>query len=378
MSHGNAAGYTAVPLTPFHKVLGVALLLGLVPPLYWEAVSRLRGWDMAFLGELMNVELYWIGWACGYRALELLLPRLEAASTGRVGRVVLHALAALLLPLAVYALTLLLLTFVIQLKRWWIVEDPRAFWQPARESLELFYLQGVGLFRGLLVYLLVLGAITSRRMFHRVLAQQQREAELQHRLDEARLQGLRMQLQPHFLFNTLNSISALLQEDPVAADEMLERLAGFLRLALEDAERPRVPLRRELEYTRAYLEIEEVRFADRLRVDWAVDPEGLDEEVPWLILQPLVENAFVHGISERSGAGRIALCVTADSAGLRIGIRNSLPEEGRATPAGRGTGLANVRQRLELEYGPRASLRSEKEGEEWLAEMVLGTAAKEA
>src|ERR1041384_7653055 len=124
-------------------------------------------------------------------------------------------------------------------------------------------------------------------------------AEAQLQVTEAQLQALKMQLHPHFLFNTLNSISALLDEDAEAADQMLARLGDFLRLTLENSGAQQVTLQEELEFLRCYLEIEHVRFHDRLTVNMLIEPDTLDARVPNLILQPIVENAIRHGIVSR-------------------------------------------------------------------------------
>src|SRR2546421_197058 len=120
-------------------------------------------------------------------------------------------------------------------------------------------------------------------------------------ITQAQLQALKMQLQPHFLFNTLNSISTLLDEDVEAADEMLARLGDFLRLTLENTGAQEVTLQEELEFLRCYLEIERVRFQDRLTVELTIEPDTLDARVPNLILQPIVENAIRHGVVARAG-----------------------------------------------------------------------------
>src|SRR5262252_8732037 len=132
-------------------------------------------------------------------------------------------------------------------------------------------------------------------------------AQAQLQTTQAQLQSLKMQLQPHFLFNTLNSISTLLDEDAEAADQMLARLGDFLRLTLDNSGAEEVTLQEELEFLRCYLEIEQVRFQDRLMVRMEIQPETLEAMVPNLILQPIVENAIRHGIVQEVGKGRIEI-----------------------------------------------------------------------
>ena len=186
-------------------------------------------------------------------------------------------------------------------------------------------------------------------------------AEAQLQTTQAQLQSLKMQLQPHFLFNTLNSISTLLEENPEAADEMLARLGDFLRLTLDNSGAQEVTLQEELEFLRCYLEIEQVRFQDRLTVQMEIDPETLEALVPNLILQPIVENAIRHGVIACAGKGRIEIRsarhnVTDNGPGL--------PAEKRANSDKRGLGFALTKERLERLYagGEHFSLADAREG----------------
>jgi len=192
--------------------------------------------------------------------------------------------------------------------------------------------------------------------------QRERELQVAHaqaRLAEARLLALTMQLQPHFLFNTLNAISALIHEDPDAADRMLARLGDLLRMTLEGGEQSEVPLHQELELLKRYLAIEEVRFADRLVVRLDIAPAALLARVPSLVLQPLVENAIRHGIARRSAPGRLDVSGSLDSAGLRLEVRNDGPP--LSLPIAEGIGLRNTRARLEELYGSRQQLAIEND-----------------
>jgi len=178
-------------------------------------------------------------------------------------------------------------------------------------------------------------------------------SQLETRLAQAQLEALKMQLHPHFLFNTLHSISSLVREDPEAAETMIARLSELLRLSLENGGTEQVPLSKELEFVERYLEIEQIRFEDRLQVRFDIDPRTLDAQVPNLILQPLVENAIRHGIGQGPGGrveirsgfaeGKLLLQVLDDGAGLN--------SEGSSARAGAGLGLTNTRARLEAIYG---------------------------
>jgi signal transduction histidine kinase len=185
-----------------------------------------------------------------------------------------------------------------------------------------------------------------------------RSSELQAQLVQAHLSALKMQLQPHFLFNTLNAIVVLVrQQRGPEAEEMLARLSDLLRSVLDDVEAQEVPLRRELEYLHLYLSIEQVRFADRLRIEITAAPEILDTAVPHMILQPLVENAIRHGISRSSAAGLIQITACRRGESVEIVVQDNGPGLHPANSGGsHGIGLANTRARLAQLYGDRARL----------------------
>lgn len=191
--------------------------------------------------------------------------------------------------------------------------------------------------------------------YRRYQREELRASRLKAELAQAQLQALKMQLQPHFLFNTLNSISALLDEDVDAADEMLARLGDFLRMTLQNPGAQQVRLQEELEFLRCYLEIERVRFQDRLTVSFDVAPDVLDALVPNLIMQPIVENAIRHGIVTRAGPGRIEIRASRAGGALVLMIKDNGPglvstQDSSGKLRG-GVGLANTRARLEQLYG---------------------------
>jgi two-component system LytT family sensor kinase len=185
-------------------------------------------------------------------------------------------------------------------------------------------------------------------------------SQLESRLAQAQLDVLRMQLQPHFLFNTLHTISAFMQEGEIdAADRMISRLSDLLRLALETAGAQEVPLRQEMDFLRRYLEIQQIRFQDQLRVTIDVPDDLLDAAVPSLLLQPLVENAIKHGVTPRAEGGEVSVRVARDDGDLHIAVRDDgpgLPASSQHPPAGSpgsGVGLANTRARLVQLYGDK-------------------------
>src|SRR5579884_332508 len=226
----------------------------------------------------------------------------------------------------------------------------------------------IGFHQGILTYWLILAVQYAYGWYVRYQERKQealrlelRSSELQTQLMEAHLSALKMQLQPHFLFNTLNAIMVLVrQQKGREAEEMLARLSDLLRCVLDDVEAQEAPLRRELEYLQLYLSIEQVRFQDRLRVDIAADPQLLDAAVPYMVLQPIVENAIRHGIGRSSTAGHIQISACRARDVLEIKVEDDGP--GLSVPSGapvRGIGLANTRARLKHLYGESARLTVE-------------------
>lgn len=201
------------------------------------------------------------------------------------------------------------------------------------------------------VYWVVVCGAHALMFYRRSQDRERRSLELAASLAQAKLQALRMQLQPHFLFNTLNAISTLVHRDANAADEMIGNLSDFLRLTLEHADQQEIPLREELEFVRRYLAIEQVRFGERLKVEIDVAGEFLAIPVPALILQPLVENALRHGLEPKTGGGLLRLTAERSNGWLQL----SVIDNGRglpATPPQRtGIGVANTRERLRERYG---------------------------
>lgn len=182
-----------------------------------------------------------------------------------------------------------------------------------------------------------------------------RHAELQEQLAEAQLQALRMQMRPHFLFNALNSVAALIPDDPRAAEHMLTRLGELLRIYLRSSELQEISLAQEIDFLRRYLEIQKLRFEERLHVHIRLDPAAETAAVPSLILQPLVENAIVHGIADRDRDGSIEIDAAVEGAELSLRVADNGSDSREPAPADwrEGTGLGNTRRRLERLYGRR-------------------------
>jgi len=211
----------------------------------------------------------------------------------------------------------------------------------------------INLHLSLLIYWGIVGVKTAYNYYQKYRERELHSSQLEARLAQSRLHVLKMQLHPHFLFNTLNAISELIHKDPDAAERMLGELSDLLRISFESLEVQKVPLKQELEFLEKYLDIEQMRFQDRLRVDLKVDSAALGAQVPNMILQPLVENAIKHGIAPRSSGGRIEIAAARSNGHLDI----SVIDDGIGVPFGSvesvsdGVGLANTRRRLMHLYG---------------------------
>jgi two-component system, LytTR family, sensor histidine kinase AlgZ len=210
---------------------------------------------------------------------------------------------------------------------------------------------------GMLLYLAVLA-------LHYLLVAQEHSAEadrtsaeLRILAQDAELKALRAQLNPHFLFNSLNSISALTTLDPKRAREMCVLLSDFLRRSLRLQERPTVPLSEELDLLRAYLAIEQIRFGARLQVAWDLGPDTESLLVPTLLLQPLVENAIKHGIASLPEGGTVRIGALSEAGTLSLRVENPVDAD-VPPPQGLGLGLRQVRSRLQLRFGTRCRVEA--------------------
>jgi two-component system, LytTR family, sensor kinase len=192
------------------------------------------------------------------------------------------------------------------------------------------------------------------------------QARLDGALRAAELENLRAQLQPHFLFNTLQAISTLIHRDPAAADRMLTDLSELLRLSLRHTAAQEVPLREELAFLGRYLDIMLVRFGDRLAITVEAGPEVQSAMVPSLVLQPLVENAIRHGMAEREDRGQVVVRAAREGNAVRLEVSDDGPGLRRPPGDGNGIGLANTRERLARLYGSRGRIETTSSGDRGL------------
>jgi hypothetical protein len=321
-------------------VLGAWLLLALffaaqAHAMYPVLFGRELGWGRALA---INLNHY-LGWALLTPLVLGLLARVpwEAARWDRF--IGIHLPAAF----AITALHLLFTTFT----RTILVPEGQGFRALLDYSLR---------FNGhadLATYACLLGAGLAWEAVKAHRRSELAQSRLGERLALAELQALRMQLHPHFLFNALNGISALIPRDPEAADEMLSRLGQLLRKSLDRREAQTVPLREELAFLDDYLELERLQYADRLSVTVAVPEALLDLPVPALLLQPLVENALRHGLAPKAEGGTLRLAASRREGRLLLAVEDD--GYGLPDPLQEGHGLRQVRERLRLNYGAAAS-----------------------
>ncbi len=219
-----------------------------------------------------------------------------------------------------------------------------------------------------LVYWSAVAVISASRYRRHYIFSQTRESKLNAQLARAQLQALKMQLHPHFLFNTLNSISELMQEDIEVAEKMLDHLEHFFRLTVNNSEAQEVPFEQELEFLKCYLAIEHVRFQDRLSIRMDIEPQTLLVAVPNLLLQPIVENAIRHGIAPRTSPGKIEIQATKNNGILHVRVQDNGPglsdDQRKTASLKKGLGLSNTRERLQQLYGKghRFELENAPEG----------------
>ncbi len=266
-----------------------------------------------------------------------------------------HWLKVLLMHFPVSILWALACAFIYVFIIWLVDGVLNSYFVPFANLLAIHVVPTVVV--GILAYKIILTtdiALNYNRKFH---IAEQRALKLENQLTQAQLQTLRMQLQPHFLFNTLNSVSDLTLENPKRAVKMIARLGDFLRFTIESSGDQEATLEREIEFLKHYLEIEQTRFRDRLKVEFDVEPNARSSKVPSLVLQPIVENAIKHGVSGKMGTGHIAIRAARKKRRLILEVENDgarIIANESGTLSG-GVGIRNTKDRLEQLYGDRYS-----------------------
>jgi two-component system, LytTR family, sensor kinase len=213
-----------------------------------------------------------------------------------------------------------------------------------------------------LFYILLLTLVFGLRTLARRREDHERILAIQKALAEAQLAQLQAQLRPHFLFNALNTISSLMQTDVPRADRMLSQLGDLLRASLGTPRRDSIPLHEELRILRKYTDIMQERFGERAVVTWNVAEDALDVPLPSMLLQPLLENAYKHGVERNSAPVFIDIAAERNGTSLQVKIHNTSSTLGSESPTSHGVGISNCRERLRLLYGASAQLRVEEDG----------------
>ena len=312
--------------------VGYGLLSWLVE---WAGSHFDRAGPIPFLNGVNRV-VYAVVWAGAIVVAIALTDRWPVERRGQVGRILLHV-AALFAVTALWAITAYYICLVVV-----------PGWQPLGVG-RMIASTGKNVLFGYGVLVVLMHVVYRVRRYRAQELSMHRQARL---ATEAQLQVLKMELAPHFLFNALQSVSALIRIDPEAANDALVRVSDMLRYSIETSRVQEVALRDEVATLRLYTQIEELRFGDRLRLSWTLDQDTLDAAVPHMLLQPLVENAIKHGLEVRSTSGRIEIGASRDGDTLRLSIRDDGPGIQRASPRrGAGVGIANTRARLAELYG---------------------------
>lgn len=306
---------------------GVGVLFAL------PAILSGANWRPNLLASLAQ----WWSWGLVAPFIIAIDRRLPSSDKQLARRTVLHLLISGPAT-TVYVYVFAALQALVGVGSWHAVYDPQTI---------LGALRGMFLWSWL-VYWLIVGTWQAYRYYEHYLSSELRMERLERRFTEARLNALRMQLDPHFLFNALNTISSQVERDPRMARTMIERLGDLLRLSLESRDREEIPFAEELAFLDHYLAIQRIRFRDRLAIEAHVDPDVAYALVPGLFIQPLVENAIRHGISPRAAGGTVIVSARREGARLRI----TVVDDGVGLPPGwsietsAGVGLSLTRDRI--------------------------------
>ena len=328
----------------FLVVAGGATLVGLYQTyqIYWFYPAAVGGGNLP-LCFIFNAPMCWL-WALTLPILERATRRFPLEARNWFRHLLLHAVIGLGLAVVVQISS----AMVIKASHLSRTFNHYSYWWAAVESIS-------GTHNSYTLFWLMFFAVVAAQTYSKLRDREVRAAQLESSLSRAQLAALSSQLNPHFLFNALNSISALLYRDRDSADKMLSRLGELLRVTLAADWTNEIALRDELTLLRRYVEIEELRFAERLSVEMRVEEPMLEARVPPFVLQPLVENAIHHGVSRRREGGRIVVAAHPEENGLLLTVWDDGPGI-QGGIARERIGLANTRARLHQLYGPGGAL----------------------
>jgi two-component system, LytTR family, sensor kinase len=324
-------------------------IVGLLFTVREIVVAKVHGGHVSWMIVGAIELVYWNVWAACTPLVIALAKRFPLTGPRLVSHIAIHTIASFMMApvasLTAYFLSRGLLRLLLR------ITDPGAPPLPQTFTVSVLSMS----FTGVLTYWLVVGLYQSIHFYQAAMERQTRAAQLEMQLSHAELENLKSQLHPHFLFNSLHTIGVLMQEDVEAASHLLVSLGDLLRMALERRENE-ITLQSELDFVGKYLEIEQTRFHDRLKVHMDVPPDLLAVYVPSLALQPLVENAIKHGFSIDSAAGQLEIAARRHNGRVWLCVRDDGPGP---TPGSRlrfGVGLSNVQSRLKQLYGDESSL----------------------
>jgi LytS/YehU family sensor histidine kinase len=294
--------------------------------------SQLSGHPNSFFREARNSLIYHSFWAA------VTIP------------IVLYALALqrrnLSLPVVVAAHFAGILVTLVLNTAWWMISQSSML---TRASI--LTTADMSAYGTIWMYSVITGATLGLQHYRSLLAARVRESEYRSSLAQAQLQALKLQLQPHFLFNTLHSISALIRENPDAADDVLADLSALLRMSLDSRSTQEVTVEEELEALDLYLNIQRVRYQEWLTLQLNVSPQARAALMPHLLLQPLVENAIRHGIARRAAPGTLSIDISQRDSSLHLSVRDDGPGCSETGSIRDGIGLSNTKKRLDVLYG---------------------------
>ncbi len=330
--------------------IGRAYLLSIA---VWCTLALLTGWEYRIFDEAVNIhsslpDMILLAESRGF-AYALLTPPLfyvvrRAVATGRQT-----------FWYFLYLVGLAPFMFVDAAMRWALVPpwDPNVHHYVPRAGHGIFEVIRNGFSDMITMYIAIIAAAHAWVYFERMRKQEMERYEFQQALAASELQALKMQLHPHFLFNTLNGISSLIDSNGPCAKEMVIKLSSLLRTALQHGATDLIPLQEELKFVREYLDLEAMRLGSRLTVRWSIAPDTTTVLVPQLILQPLVENAIRHGVGSSRERGWVEISSKRDGDRIELRVRNSV---GAVRPAGSGVGLRNTEARLRHLYAGESAL----------------------
>lgn len=323
-----------------------------------EAAGRAEPWSIV-LRDSLSIWLSWVPLTLGL----LWVVRRYPLERGRFGRALAIQSAAVLVVILLRAAHMY---YTNPIHHWY--DQLPGFWEVAVTSLR----------NNVMMAWMIVAAAHAVVLSERMRERERKLLQVEANLARSRLEALTAKLNPHFLFNTLNSIAELVQSDPDMAEDILVGLSELLHDSLDADQSQERPLREEIELIRTYLQIESIRLGERLRLEWAIEERALSVAVPTLILLPLVENAIVHAIARRRQPSRLSLRASVSDGRLLIEVENTMLA-GVAPAPGGGLGLSSTRERLRCLYGDAAQLEyGATDGDEHRVRIVLPIVAARA